>query len=655
MILGVDYYPEHWEEERWPVDARLMAEAGIRVVRLAEFAWSRLEPREGDFQFAWLDRALEVLSARGIRAVLGTPTAAPPPWLVERHPEILPLDADRHTLGFGARLHRCLGNATFRHYSRAITTAMAEHYGRHPAVIGWQTDNEFSGNRCYCDGCAERFRLWLQGRYGSLEALNRAWGTAFWSQEYSAWGQVPLPWRTACGPMAHNPGLLLDYYRFASDTTVDFQREQVEILRARCHGQFVTHNFMGLHDGVDYYDLAADLDFVSWDNYPSSSAALPHDVMRGIRRQNFWVMEEKCGHAGWNTMGPIPRPGQVRAWAWQAVGHGADAIVFFRWRSCRSGTEQFWQGILNHDARPGRRYREIAQLGAELARLGPELDGTQPRCDAAILYSYDQIWALQIQPQVPGFSFRLWVERYHEGLHRLGINVDVVSTGADLAGYKLVICPPLYLLDDALAARLERYAAEGGHLIVSARTGVKDEHNYARSEPLPGPLARVLGLTVEDYDAVGEGVNVIELSDGARFKVSLWCDVLALDGARRVARYMRDFYAGQPAISVNDYGRGRAWYVGTVPEERFFRHFLGSVVDGLRLRRAAQLPKGVEAACREDERGRIIVLTNLTPQKQTVELADPCEDLFERKIVTESITMEPFGVSVLRTRRSDRG
>ncbi|MBM4033937.1 MAG: beta-galactosidase, partial [Planctomycetes bacterium] len=440
MILGVDYYPEHWEEERWPEDARLMQEAGISVVRLAEFAWSRLEPSEGDFRFDWLDRALGVLSARGIRAVLGTPTAAPPAWLVAKHPDILPRDELRQPLGFGARLHRCLANPTFRRYSKAITTAMAQHYANHPAVLGWQTDNEFSGNRCYCDECARAFREWLQRKYGTLDALNLAWGTAFWSQEYTAWGQVPLPWRTTCGSMAHNPSLLLDHRRFASDTTVEFQREQVAILRKLCPEHFVTHNFMGLHDTVDYYALAKDLDFVSWDNYPSGSAALPHDVMRGIRQANFWIMEEKCGHTGWNTMSPIPRPGQVRAWAWQAVGHGAEAIVFFRWRSCRSGTEQFWQGILNHDAVPGRRYREVAQLGREFRELGPEFEGTSPRNEAAILYSYDQIWALQVQPQVPGFSFLRWVERYHEGLHRLGIGADIVSTQAQLDGYRLVLC-----------------------------------------------------------------------------------------------------------------------------------------------------------------------------------------------------------------------
>jgi len=650
MIVGVDYYPEHWEEERWPVDADLMAEAGITVVRMAEFAWSRLEPAEGRFEFAWLDRALDVLASRGIQAVLGTPTAAPPAWLVEKHRDILPVDELRQPREFGARLHRCLANPTFRRYSRAITAAMAAHYASHPTVIGWQTDNELTANRCYCDHCAQAFRAWLEQRYGSLDALNAAWGTVFWSQDYSAWSQVPLPWRTACGAMAHNPSLLLDYDRFASDTAVAFQREQIELLREHCPNHFVTHNYMGLHDSVDYYALAADLDFVSWDNYPTASAALPHDVMRGILRKNFWVMEERCGHTGWNQMSPAPRPGQLRVWAWQAVAHGADAVVFFRWRSCRSGTEQFWQGILNHDGQPGRRYREIAALAEELKALAPELDGTTPRNPVAILYAYDQIWALQIQPNAPGLSYRRFVEKYHNGFTRNGIGVDVVATDADLAGYRLVVCPPLTLLDEALAARIERYVADGGNVLLSARTGVKDERNIARAEPLPGPLARVAGAVVDEYDALGEGTNAIELVTGARFKASTWCDILREDGAEVVARYVGDYYAGRTAITRHALGKGKAWYVGTLAEPRFYLHFLRAIADELGIPRVTGLPSGIEIAARHGNRGSVLVVTNLTAAPHEVELPMPCWDPVAEAMVTEPIALDPYGVRVLRTK-----
>jgi len=648
MLVGADYYPEHWPEERWPEDARLMEAAGITLVRLAEFAWSRLEPREGSFEFGWLDRALDVLSARGIKAVLGTPTAAPPAWLVEKHPEVLPLDERRQPLGFGARLHRCLGNPYFRERSRAITEAMARHYAKHPAVVGWQTDNELRANRCYCEGCAERFRQWLREKYGSLEALNETWGTVFWSQEYTSWGQVPLPWRTPRGAMAHNPSLLLDYYRFASETTVEFHREQVEIIRAHCPGHFVTHNMMGLHDTLDYYALARDLDFVSWDNYPASTAALPHDLMRGVLGKNFWVMEQKSGHTGWNQMSRSPRPGQLRCWAWQAVGHGADAVVFFRWRSCRFGTEQFWQGILDHDGRPGRRYEEIARFARELRQFADELEGTQPQNQVAVVHSYEQRWALEIQPQAAGFSFRAWLERYHDALRRLGVGADVVSTEADLSPYKLVICPPLYLLSDDLAERLRRYVEGGGHLVLSARSGVKDRDNVARAEPLPGPLAGVAGLTVEDYDALGEGMNAIEVSDGARFKVSTWCDILAPTTAEPVARYLDDYYAGRAAAARNAFGKGRVWYVGTLAEPRFFRHILRRIVADLGIFHIPGLPDGLEVASRRGGNGRILIVTNLTNSDQTLALAHACEDMAARRILAEPLSLGPYGVRLLR-------
>ena len=648
MLVGVDYYAEHWPEARWPEDARLMEKAGISLVRLAEFAWSRLEPREGQFEFGWLDRALAVLSARGIKAVLGTPTAAPPAWLVEKHPDVLPLDELRQPRGFGARLHRCLSNPYFGERSRAITEAMARHYANHPAVVGWQTDNELEGNRCYCDVCAERFRQWLRERYGSLEALNKTWGTVFWSQEYSSWSQVPLPWRTACGTMAHNPSLLLDYYRFASETTMEFQREQVEIIRSHCPDHFVTHNMMGLHDSVDYYALARDLDFVSWDNYPASTAALAHDLMRGILRKNFWVMEEKSGHTGWNRMSRSPRPGQLRCWAWQAIGRGADAVVFFRWRSCRFGTEQFWQGILNHDGRPGRRYEEIARFAREVRQFSSELDGTEPHNQVAILHSYEQRWALGIQPQAPGFSFRAWLERYHEALRRLGVGCDVVSTEADFSAYKLVICPPLYLLSDELAKRLSRYVEAGGHLVLSARSGVKDLDNVARVEPLPGPLAEVAGLRVEDYDAIGEGANTIEVNDGARFKVSAWCDVVEPTTAEPFARYLEDYYAGRVAVARNSRGAGRAWYVGTLAEPRFFRHLLRRIVAELGIFHIPGLPNGLEVASRRGSNGRILVVTNLTPTTHTLTLASACEDVAARRILAEPLSIGPYGVRLLR-------
>ncbi len=391
---GADYYPEQWPVERWNIDARLMKEAGFNVVRLAEFAWSRMEPAAGYYDFAWLDRVIDILGEQGIDVVLGTPTASPPPWLMSEHPDLFNVWPDGVRATYGSRRTYCPTNPIYRRYARNITQAMAEHYRTHPRVIGWQIDNEF-GDACYCEMCQAGFQSWLANKYSSLDALNAAWGTIFWSHVYTDWAQIPLPALTSRTPLGldsgtvANPGLILDFARFVSDTYVGFQNNQLAILRTQCPNHFVTHNLMGFgYDKLNYFDLAKPLDFVTWDNYPRGfwrsdgkmsppDLALEHATMYGLKNHNFWVMEAQSGRSGWHVMGSVPRPGELRLWAYQAIAHGADAIVFFRWRSGRFGTEQLWQGILDHDGIPRRRYQEIKQMGQELQQIGSHSRGSQ--------------------------------------------------------------------------------------------------------------------------------------------------------------------------------------------------------------------------------------------------------------------------------------
>jgi len=654
MRVGVDYYPEHWEESRWQIDARLMREAGISVVRLAEFSWCKMEPEEGKYDFGWLDRALEVLYKEGIQAVLGTPTATPPAWLHQRY-DIYPRDARRYPLGFGTRLQRCLNHPVMRRYSRLITEAMVSHYANHPAVIGWQTDNEFEANLCYCDVCADLFRQWLQRKYGSLEALNKAWGTVFWSQEYSSWSQIPLPWVARCG-QSHNPSLWLDYRRFASESTVSFQREQVEIIRRLAPHHFITHNFMGLHDSMDYFALAEDLDFVSWDNYPKGNweeaghAALAHDVMRGIKGKNFWVMEEQSGITGWEHVGRRPAPGQIRAWAWQAVAHGADAVVFFRWRSCLYGTEQYWHGILNHDGVPRRRYREVARFGEEMNRLSAELDGTTPNHQVAILNSYEQNWALQIQPQVSGLRWWDQVRRYYHSFRRLGAGVDIVPIETDLKRYRLIAVPSWYILTERDAHSLTDYVREGGILILSPRTGVKDERNVCRTEPLPSLLREAAGVEVDDYDPLGDAQNRIRLSTGEEFTVSVWADALLLKGAEEVAVYTHSIFAGEPAIARHRYGKGAVYTFGTYGEPALYDTLLGRILDEARVEWLTGIPADVDACWREKDGTRILFLINLGGEERAVPVPSEVTPLLGTSPQQGTVNLPPYEVGIYRVR-----
>ncbi len=657
MRIGVDYYPEHWEETRWPVDAKLMREAGITIVRLAEFAWCKMEPVEGHFDFSWLDRAITTLHKEGVQVILGTPTATPPAWLHEKYPDIYPADARKYRLGFGTRLQRCMNHPDMRRYSRQITQAMASHYTKNPAVVGWQIDNEFEGNLCYCDICAEKFRDWLKGKYGTLENLNKTWGTIFWSQEYSKWSQIPLPWVVRCG-QSHNPSLWLDYRRFASETTISFQHEQVEIIRRLAPHHFITHNFMGLSDSVDYFELAKDLDFVAWDNYPgggwqsASSQNMPHDIMRGIKQKNYWMMEQQSNIPGWEKMARRPYMGRIRAWAWQAVAHGADTVIFFRWRSCLYGTEQYWHGILNHDGKPRRRYKEIARFGKELKDSTTFLDNTIVQNEIAILNSYEQNWSLQIQPQVDGLSWWNQMRHFYNSLTRLGLNCDIVPITVDLTQYKLVILPSWYVLTEVDAKRLSDYVKKGGTLILNPRTGVKTQFNTCHSMPLPSLVSELAGLEIDDYDPLGNATAKIQMNKGKKFTVTVWADALLLHQAQPIATYLDENFAGEPAIALNQYGKGKVYTFGTYGEPNFYDYLLDEIISKTGITWLGEVPKRrhemshVEISWRVKENLRFLFLINLSNKTETIKLSGNPKTILGQPVKNKAVKLPPFEVGI---------
>jgi beta-galactosidase len=622
--FGVDYYPEHWPEARWPEDARLMAEAGMNVVRLAEFAWSRLEPSPDVFEFGWLDRAIDVLAGHGMRVVLGTPTASPPPWFLSAHPEAFLVRQGGQSVTYGNRRNVSPTDEAFRHRSRRIVEEMADHYRDHPAVIGWQIDNEF-GDRDYD---APAFRSWLRDRFGTLDAINERWGTAFWSHTYTDWDQVPVPLSTGGVP---NPGLALDFARFCSDAYVDYQRMQIDILRERCPGHLITHNLMGFtYDLIDYFDLARDLDVVSWDNYPRgfwniaadvdpTAMALGHDTMRGLKRQNFWVMEQQAGAGGWDIVGVTPKPGELRLWAYQAIAHGADAIVFFRWRTARHGTEQYWHGLLGHDGRPGRRYEEAKRMGREIARIGDDVVGSEVRAEVAMVLSYDTRFAFQVQPNNPAFSYPAQFHALYRAFHARQQAIDVVPPDADLAPYRVVVVPSPYVLTEATAASLERFVEAGGTLLVTPRAGVKDETNAVVDRPLPGHLARLCGVVVEDYDSLPEGaVRALDLPGVAGAQGRIWCDVVTPQGAEVVARYGEDFYAGEAAVTVHAFGRGHAVYLGTIGNAVLNDALAARLLDMAGLAAGPPLPPGIERSVRWQGPTRLTFYLNHGDREQVV-------------------------------------
>ncbi len=655
LYFGVDYYPEHWPEERWPEDARLMAEAGFNVVRLAEFAWSRMEPEEGRYDLGWLDRAIAGLAEQGMKVVLGTPTASPPPWLMTQHPEAFLVRSSGQRVTYGNRRNYSPTDQAYREHSARIVETMARHYADHPAVIGWQIDNEF-GDRDYD---APAFRRWLKERFGTLDAINERWGTAFWSHVYTDWDQIPVPLSTGGVP---NPGLALDFFRFCSDAYVEYQRLQIDILRKHCPEHFITHNFMGFrYELIDYFDLSADLDFVSWDNYPRgfwniaaevepSTMALGHDTMRGLKGINFWVMEQQAGAGGWDVVSVMPKPGELRLWAYQAIAHGADGIVFFRWRTARHGTEQYWHGLLEHDGRPGRRYHEIKRMGQEIARVGQKIEGSSVKARVALVLSYDARFALQIQPHNPGFSYPEQFQALYHALHARNLAVDVVAPNADLSRYDLVVVPSLYVLTPETAEHLERFVEAGGTLLVTPRTGVKDDANAVVERPLPGLLARLCGVIVEDYDSLPAGKsNTLEYPGVEGAAGSAWCDILTPRGAEVVAHYGEDHYAGQAAITMNAFGRGKALYLGTLGNDALNEALVARLLELAGLEAAPRQAAGIEVSERWLGDIALVFVLNHTESEQAVTLAAGVHhDLLADRQVEGRVRLAPRELLILQ-------
>lgn len=653
--MGVDYYPEHWDESMWEPDIKLMKETGVKVVRVAEFAWSRLEPTEGNYQFEWLDRALDLFHQYDLQVVMGTPTATPPRWLTTKFPDVLPVFANGEIFHPGVRGHRCYNSTSLREYGSRIILRLAERYSEHPAVIGWQTDNEFGMLDCHCDACNTAFRAWVQAKYGTLAEVNAEWGTVVWSGEYSDWNELTVP---LGGSPHQNPSFLLDFQRFQWDSVVAFQTAQINILRMICPEHFITHNFHSYPQRLDMYAVGADLDVAAFDYYPNTSptkqettpysGALSLDVTRGIKRQNFWIMEQLSGSPGcWMPMWRTPYPGLIRAYAWQAIARGADTVVHFRWRSATSGAEQFWHGLIDHSNVPGRRLAEFTQLCHEVNGLSGKLQGTMLKNEVAILHSHEEKAALDIQPQAEGFDYYENIKQIHRAVTKLGMGCDVIDLRQPLDGYKVVIAPNLYLLDEEIVRNLEDFALAGGTLLITNRSGVKNINNIAVMQPLPGQLSYYVSVEVLEYDPIGVETHVIVDAEGNPYECTQWCDILRPVVAQPIAWYGDDFYRGTPAITVNSFGKGQVYYFGTHAEEQYWSVLLENLAKEKGLLCFEGLPNGVHASVRTGDQGSFLFLLNLSRESVIVPLPREYSSLLDNKIRSGELQLEPYGVEVL--------
>jgi len=651
LHLGAAYYPEHWPEECWPEDIRLMQEAGLTVVRMAEFAWSTLEPAAGEFHFDWLERAIAALASAGIVSVLGTPTAAPPAWLVQQHPDLLAVDEYGRPAQHGNRCHYCVNSPEFHTAARRIVGALAERFGSHPHIIGWQLDNEY--NRvCYCERCRSLFQQYLADKFGSLDALNEHWATRYWSQTYSAWEQIPIP----IG--GHNPGLMLEFKRFVTGSYRQFQRLQLDALRPHLRpGVWVTHNFMGWFDGFDHYELAADLDVASWDwyvgtghhNYLTSGAA--HDLTRGFKQKNFWLIETQPGCVNWSPVNNALNQGEARAMAWHAVGHGADGVLYWQWRSALGGQEQYHGTLVDQSGQPRPFYEEVQRLGHDFAAASPLLAGSTTKARVAILNCYDSRWSVQWQRHQRDFDYVAHLVHYYRPLAARNAAVDVISADAPLTGYRLVIAPALLILNEKRVEHLKEFVARGGHLVLTARCGMKDVYNALLPSRQPGPLADLAGVEVEEYYALDEPVPV----QGNWFSgvSQVWAErlkVLKPSSVATIARYgaSNGWLDDQVAITVISQRSGLVYYVGAYLDETAQQAFVDRLLQTAGIKPWIQAPAGIEVCRRVNVEGKdVFIVINHARVEQLVELPWPGDDVLSGLSALKKFKIAPYGVAVL--------
>ena len=631
LTLGVAWYPEQWSEAQWTPDLALMQSAGIRMVRVGEFAWSSMEPREGAYTLDWLERAITAAAAHNMVVVLGTPTDAPPAWLTQKYPETLRVDEDGKRLRHGARRQFSYASLKYRQLCRAVVEQMARRFGRNPNVVGWQIGNEYTDDS-FDDDAVRLFHQWLQTKYGTIDALNKRWVTAYWSQTYDNWDEIPM------GTGRGNPGLLLDYKRFVTDQWRSFQRNQLDAIRRHAPArQFITTNLGGLGwaNRFNRTDIAADLDLISWDPYVGQGHLEPyrmgatHDLVRGWKQRNFWVMEMQPGFVDWAGISNSLDPGETRAMAWQAVGHGADAVAFWQWRSALNGQEQYHGSLVGPDGGPLPFYAEAKQIGADFAKAGEALRGTAPQSQVAILHDYDSRWAIEFHKQSNRYDVVDVLLGYYRPLRDLTQAVDIVDPRATLDAYKLIVAPSLNVISDALAARLRAWVEAGGHLVLGPRSGMKDEFNALDVRRQPGPLVPALGARVEQFYALLEDVPVS--GSWGKGKATIWAETLSpASGTATTLTYGagNGWLEGHAAAVTKPLGKGRISYLGALLDAPLMREAAKSMLEVAGVRpQVLAVPNGVEV-CRRVGNGReVFIIINHTTQPVKIALPRPMTDV----------------------------
>lgn len=665
LLHGADYNYEQWLDrpDILDEDFELMKKSGCNVMAVGIFSWASYETREGSFDFVWMDTLLDRMHANGIKAILATPSGSKPAWMSKRYPEVCRVDVNGHREHHAGRHNHCRTSPVYRAKCADINARLAERYKNHPALYMWHVSNEYNAGRCYCPLCLEAFRAWLKQRYGTLDELNKAWWTSFWSHRFGDWDEI-YPADSSVN------GMMLDWARFTSDQTIDFFEHESAPLRKLTPGVPITTNFMFPDVGIDYYKLSKRLGQVSWDNYPTwhftgddvaiaIRTAFVHDLYRSAKHKSFLMMESTPSHTNWQGVSPRKRPNVHAIASLQAVAHGSDSVQYFQWRQSRGGEEKFHGAVMSHLGTADTRvFQDVAQVGEILGRLDLAGSATQ-KAEVAIVYDFENSWAIDLAqlPRSVEKKYQETVISHYAAFWKRNIPVDIISAAEEkLENYKLVVAPMLYVTGEETAERFERFVRNGGHLVGTYLTSVVGSSDLVHLGGAPGPLAAVFGLRVEETDAVPtarpQSIRVRNGSKAGDFAASHYADLLRLEGAEAVAHYEQDFLSGLPALTKHKLDKGNAWYVATRLGDDFNDWFYAMLAEQLSIGSAAAgfgpAPQGLSIRRRGEGNGEVVFLMNFNDRPLAFDLGKTSyRNLADDTTVSGKIEIAAYGLALL--------
>ena len=662
ILYGGDYNPNQWGKEIWKEDMRIFKDARINSATINVFSWAKIQPSEEIYNFTELDEIIDMLSRENYDIVLATSTGALPAWMVKRYPEVARTDYEGRHHKFGQRHNACPNSPVFQKFASRLAGKLAERYGDNPHVTCWHISNEYGGE-CYCENCEKAFRVWLRGKYQTLDELNKAWNTEFWGHTIYDWDEVVLPDALGDGiedaaepHMTAFAGLSIDYCRFNSDGMLNNFKMEKEAIRKFDKETPITTNMMGTFKGLDYFKWAKEIDVISWDNYPSyntpwSMVAMKHDLMRGLKDKPFMLMEQTPSQQNWQPYNSLKRPGQMRAQSYQTMAHGADTIQFFQLRRSVGGCEKFHGAVIAHAGTENTRvFREVKQLGEELERLSDLIPGSVNEAEVGVIFDWDNYWALEYTSG-PSISLKYvdQIHRYYRYFYEKNIGTSMIPVDADFSKYKMVVAPVLYMVKPGMKEALEEYVKNGGILVTTYMSGIVGESDNVYLGGYPGPLKEMAGVWVEEIDALApEQHNIVTFKDGSRSTCKIVCDLMHLEGAESLGEYTEDFYAGMPAVTRHSYGKGKLYYIGTCMEEDGIAKILSMAVEDAGAEPVAGAGNGLEIVKRNREGKSFYFVMNFRDEELEIpeEFAGKT-DLLSGNAVGKGEKLPKFGVKIV--------